>query len=48
MTPPDLQRVSDTIDRITLSAHNAKTSIVNADEGRVLCKPKRTGVVIAG
>ena len=46
MTPDELQRVSDTIDRITLSAHNAKISIVNAEEGRVLCEPKRSGVVI--
>ena len=36
MTPAELQRVSDTIDRITLSEHNAKISIVNAEEGRVL------------
>ena len=46
MTPEELERVSRIIDSITLSAHNAKTSIVNAEEGHVVCEPKRTGVVI--
>lgn len=46
MTPAELNRVSDIIDSITLSAHNAKTSIASAEKGRVVCEPKRTGVVI--
>lgn len=46
MTPEELDRVSRIIDSITLSEHNAKTSIVSAEEGRVICEPKRTGVVI--
>ena len=46
MTPTELERVSRIIDSITLSEHNAKTSIVSAEEGRVICEPKRTGVVI--
>lgn len=46
MTSIELERVSRIIDSITLSEHNAKTSIVSEDEGRVICKPKRTGVAI--
>ena len=46
MTPAELERVSRIIDSITLSAHNAKTSILSADEGRVICEPKRAGVAI--
>ena len=43
MTPEELERVGNIIDGITLSEHNAKTSIV---DGRVVCAPKRPGVVI--
>ena len=46
MTPAELDRLSRIIDSITLSEHNAKTSIISAEEGRVICEPKRTGVVI--
>ena len=40
------QQFERLIHSITLSAHNAKTSIVSADEGRVICEPKRAGVAI--
>ena len=43
MTPAERKRVSDIV---TLSAHNAKTSIVRAEEGGVICEPTRTGVSI--
>ena len=46
MTLAALQRVERTIDLITLSPRNAKTSIASAEKGRVLCEPKRSGVVI--
>lgn len=46
MTSAELERVSRIIKSITLSEHNAKTSIVSAEEGRVICEPKRTSVVI--
>jgi len=38
VTAVELDRVSRIIDSITLSEHNAKTSIVSAEEGRVILK----------